>query len=143
MKDALKLDSAQTAVLTIHCQRGNLEPTITSLPVPESECDRVISGNNRLLALARRAGVSIIHTTTVYEAPLLANHPFERAMLDLDEAYVPALRSSMRKDKKPIRHRYCGPMTVHSRAAAESTLPTRRFASLKANASIGPEGGIP
>lgn len=101
MKDALKLDPAQTAVLTIDCQRGNLEPAIASLPVPESEANRVISGTNRLLALARKAGVSIIHVTTVYEAPLLANHPFERAMLELDESFTPHSQSNFAHHKSP------------------------------------------
>lgn len=101
MKDALKLDPAHTAVLTIDCQRGNLEPAIASLPVPESECNRVISGTNRLLELARKAGVPIIHVTTVYEAPLLANYPFERAMLELDESFTPHSQSNFARHKSP------------------------------------------
>ncbi len=101
MKAALRLDPGETAVLTIDCQRGNLEPAIASLPVPEAECERVIAGTNRLLALAREAGVSIIHTTTVYEAPLLANHPFERAMLALQESFTPHRQSNFAHHKSP------------------------------------------
>lgn len=101
MKDALKLDPAQTAVLTIDCQRGNLEPAIASLPVPEAECDRVIAGANRLLALARESGVAVIHTTTVFEAPLLASHPFERAMLELAESFTPHRASNFAHHKSP------------------------------------------
>lgn len=101
MKDALRLDPTQTAVLTIDCQRGNLEPAIASLPVPEPECDRVITSANRLLALARQAGVAVIHTTTVYEAPLLANHPFERAMLELEESFTPHRQSNFAHHKSP------------------------------------------
>lgn len=101
MKDALKLDAAQTAVLTIDCQRGNLDPAIASLPVPEAECDRVISGANRLLGLARKAGVAIIHVTTVYEAPLLASHPFERAMLEIEESFTPHRQSGFDRHKQP------------------------------------------
>jgi len=101
MKNALELDPAQTAVVTIDCQRGNLEPAIASLPVPESECDRVISGTNRLLALARRAGVAVIHVTTVYETPLLANHPFERAMLEIQESFTPHAQSDFAHHKSP------------------------------------------
>ncbi|MGQ0750203.1 MAG: cysteine hydrolase family protein [Betaproteobacteria bacterium] len=101
MKNALKLDPAQIAALTIDCQRGNLDPAIASLPVPESECDRVIAGTNRLLALARRAGIPVIHATTVYEAPLLANHPFERAMLELKESFTPDRQSNFAHHKSP------------------------------------------
>ena len=101
MKGALKLDPAQTTVLTIDCQRGNLDPAIASLPVPEAECDRVISGANRLLGLARKAGVAIIHVTTVYEAPLLASHPFERAMLEIEESFTPHRQSRFDHHKRP------------------------------------------
>lgn len=101
MNEALKLDPAQTAVLTIDCQRGNLEPAIASLPVPESEANRVIAGTNRLLALGRKAGISVIHVTTVYEAPLLANHPFERAMLELAESFTPHRQSNFAHHKSP------------------------------------------
>ena len=36
-----------------------------------------------------------------------------------------------------------GPETVHSKAEAPSSLPTRRFASRNAKWSIGPDGGTP
>ena len=101
MKEALNLDSAQTTVLTIDCQRGNLDPEIASLPVPESECDRVIGGTNRLLALAREASVAVIHATTVYETPLRAQHPFERAMLELEESFTPHRQSDFARHKSP------------------------------------------
>ena len=101
MKDALRLDPKHTVVLTIDCQRGNLEPAIASLPVPESECSRVIAGTNRLLALARKAGIAVKHTTTVFEAPLLANHPFERAMLELEESFTPHRQSNFAHHKSP------------------------------------------
>jgi nicotinamidase-related amidase len=101
MKQALKLDRAHTAVLTIDCQRGNLDPAIASLPVPEAECKRVLDGTNRLLALARANGVAVLHATTVYEAPLLAQHPFERAMVELQESFTPHRASDFARHKSP------------------------------------------
>ena len=101
MKQALKLDRARTAVLTIDCQRGNLDPAIASLPVPEAECKRVLDGTNRLLALARANGVAVLHATTVYEAPLLAQHPFERAMVELQESFTPHRASDFARHKSP------------------------------------------
>ncbi|MEE9274343.1 MAG: hypothetical protein V3V62_03420, partial [bacterium] len=89
MKKTLRLEPGSSAVVTIDCQRGNLEPEIASLPVPEADCGRVIKGTNRLLGVARRAGVPIIHVWTVYEEPLLAAHPFERAMLETKESFTP------------------------------------------------------
>jgi biuret amidohydrolase len=101
MKGALKLDAADCVVLTIDCQRGNLEPAIASLPVPEPECSNVLAGSNRLLAMARAAGVAVVHASTVYEAPLLANHPFERAMLELKESFTPGAPSNFSQHKSP------------------------------------------
>lgn len=101
MREALTLDPARTAVVTIDCQRGNLEPGIASLPVPPSECDRVIAGTNALLQLARRHAVPIVHVTTAWEAPLLAQHPFEKAMLELKQSFVPQGQSSFARHKSP------------------------------------------
>lgn len=101
MTQALKLDPGATAVVTIDCQRGNLEPAIASLPVPAAQCERVIEGTNRLLAIARHSHVPIIHVTTVYEAPLLAQHPFEQAMLELKESFSPHAKSDFARHKSP------------------------------------------
>jgi nicotinamidase-related amidase len=101
MKAALTIDPATTAVLTIDCQRGNLDPEIASLPVPAAECERVIAGTNRLLATARRRGIAVLHVTTVYEAPLLGQHPFERAMLSLKASFSPHTRSDFARHKSP------------------------------------------
>jgi nicotinamidase-related amidase len=100
MKNALAIDPARTAVVTIDCQRGNLDPEIASLPVPESECERVIAGTNRLLATARKAGIGIVHVSTVYEEPLLASHPFERAMLSIEESFTPHRESRFDRHKR-------------------------------------------
>ena len=101
MKSALILETADCAVLTIDCQRGNLEPAFASLPVPEPECRRVIAGTNRLLAIARGAGLAVVHVTTVWEAPLQASHPFERSMLELRESFTPHRASDFAHHKSP------------------------------------------
>lgn len=101
MNALLEIDPAAAAVLTIDCQRGNLEPEIASLPVPADECKRVIAGTNRLLATARRHGIAVVHVTTVYEAPLLGNHPFERAMLQLKASFSPHAKSDFARHKSP------------------------------------------
>jgi nicotinamidase-related amidase len=101
MNDALMIAPESTAVITIDCQRGNLDPAIASLPVPAADCARVIDGTNRLLAMARRAGIPVIHLTTVFEAPLLASHPFEQAMLALKQSFAPHARSDFKRHKSP------------------------------------------
>jgi len=101
MNALLEIDPASAAVLTIDCQRGNLEPEIASLPVPADECKRVIAGTNRLLATARRHGIAVVHVTTVYESPLLGKHPFERAMLELKASFSPHAKSDFARHKSP------------------------------------------
>ena len=101
MNAALRLDPASAAVVTIDCQRGNLEPAIASLPVPEPDCHRVVESTNRLIALARAAAIPILHVSTVYEAPLLAQHPFERAMLEASASFTPHRQSDFARHKRP------------------------------------------
>jgi nicotinamidase-related amidase len=101
MRDALAIDPARTAVVTIDCQRGNLEPAIASLPVPPAECNRVMAGTNGLLRLARAHGIAVVHVSTAWEAPLLAQHPFERAMLALRQSFVPQGQSDFARHKRP------------------------------------------
>src|SRR5690606_14599674 len=101
MKAALHLAPAATAVVTIDCPRGNLHPAIASLPVPEPHCHRVVEATNRLVAAARALAIPIVHVSTVYEAPLLANHPVERAMLAAKESFTPHRRSDFARHKRP------------------------------------------
>lgn len=101
MKDELHLEAARTAVVTIDCQRGNLDPEIASLPVPKAECQRILGGINRLLADARKVGAPIIHVDTVYEESLLGTHPFERAMLNAKQSFTPHSQSDFARHKRP------------------------------------------
>ena len=101
MKNALQLDPADCAVLTIDCQRGNLDPEYASLPVPEPECQRVMTGTNRLLKMARASGIAVVHASTVWEQPLMATHPFERAMVALKESFTPHKNSNFAHHKSP------------------------------------------
>ena len=101
MKAALALDAQACAVVTIDCQRGNLDPSVASLPVPQADCERVVAGTNRLLHTARRRGIAIFHVTTVYEESLLASHPFERAMLQAGLSFTPRDASDFARHKRP------------------------------------------
>ncbi|MEE9241453.1 MAG: cysteine hydrolase [bacterium] len=101
MKDELHLEAGRAAVVTIDCQRGNLDPEIASLPVPEAECRRILGGINRLLTGAREAGIPVIHVDTVYEESLLGKHPFEQAMLSAKESFTPHRQSDFARHKSP------------------------------------------
>lgn len=101
MNEALRLVPGKSAVVTIDCQRGNLEPEIATLPVPDEECRRVIAGTNRLISFARISKIPIIHVYTVYEDPLLGKHPFEQAMLGAKESFTPHRQSDFARHKSP------------------------------------------
>lgn len=101
MKAALAIDPARSAVLTIDCQRGNLDPSIASLPVPEAESKRVLAGLNRLIGSARERSIPVIHVDTSYEASLLGAHPFERAMLAARQSFTPHRTSDFSRHKSP------------------------------------------
>jgi nicotinamidase-related amidase len=101
MNEALRLVPGKTVVVTIDCQRGNLEPEIATLPVPAEECERVIAGTNRLISLARNSDIPIIHVYTVYEDALLGKHPFEQAMLGAKQSFTPHQQSDFARHKSP------------------------------------------
>ena len=101
MKAALTLDARRCAVVTIDCQRGNLDPAIASLPVPQADCERVVAATNRLLRFARARAIAVLHVTTVYEESLLATHPFERAMLAARLSFTAHRASDFARHKRP------------------------------------------
>lgn len=101
MKAVLRVDAARSAVLTIDCQRGNLDPAIASLPVPEAEATRAIDGLNRLIGLARARSVPVVHVDTVYEPSLLGTHPFEQAMREAKQSFTPHKQSDFARHKSP------------------------------------------
>ena len=61
MNDLIHIDPSTTAVLTVDLQRDYLDPTVSTRPVLQSEADRVIESTRRLLAFARRLGISVVH----------------------------------------------------------------------------------
>jgi nicotinamidase-related amidase len=101
MKAALRIEPTRSAVVTIDCQRGNLDPTIASLPVPEAECIRVIANLNRLIGRAREEAIVVLHVDTVYEPSLLGTHPFERAMQEAKQSFTPHKQSDFSRHKSP------------------------------------------
>lgn len=101
MKAALTIEPERSAVLTIDCQRGNLDPAIASLPVPEAESRRILTGLNRLIGQARARSIPVIHVDTVYEPVLLGKHPFERAMLETRQSFTPHRQSDFARHKVP------------------------------------------
>lgn len=101
MKAELRVEAERCAVVTIDCQRGNLDPEIATLPVPDQDVRRIVAGINRLTARARQVGVPIIHMETVYEDSLRGAHPFEQAMLNAKQSFTPDRQSRFGDHKSP------------------------------------------
>lgn len=101
MKTALRIEPGRAAVVTIDCQRGNLDPELASLPVPEAESRRILAGLDRLIGTARSLAIPVIHVDTVYEPSLLGAHPFERAMADARQSFTPHRQSDFSRHKAP------------------------------------------
>ncbi len=89
MKKMLAIDPKKTAVITIDMQKGNIDPEMATLPVPAEECKRIISGTQRLLAMARETGVQVIHVITYYHPSEVAPNPFERATVVARQSLTP------------------------------------------------------
>lgn len=89
MKQMLSLDPVTTAVITIDMQRGALDPDVATLPVPAPEGRRVLAGTAELLAMARGAGMPVIHVLTWWHRTEIAAHPFERALIDARQSLTP------------------------------------------------------
>lgn len=99
MKEALRLDPRSTAVITVDIQRGNVDPEVATLPVPEGECRRILENTARLLRFARSIPIPVVHVVTAYARPELASHPFERAMLEAKESFTPHRESHFERHK--------------------------------------------
>jgi nicotinamidase-related amidase len=64
MKALLEIRPKETAIVTVDMHRGHLDLSVATMPAPEKECERVIRATERLLAIARPAGVHVVHVVT-------------------------------------------------------------------------------
>ncbi|HUZ88853.1 MAG TPA: cysteine hydrolase [Candidatus Acidoferrales bacterium] len=61
MKEQLVIEPEGTAVITIDCHRGHLDPEIATMPVAPEVAAAVVGATARLLSLARASGMPVIH----------------------------------------------------------------------------------
>lgn len=61
LNDALVLEAARTAVVTIDCHRGHLDPEVATMPVAPEHAAAVVANTARLLEGTRRLGIPVIH----------------------------------------------------------------------------------
>ncbi|MFP3916091.1 MAG: cysteine hydrolase family protein [Actinomycetota bacterium] len=65
MNQALTIDPARTAALTIDMQREYLDETVGQSVVVASEAERVLKASRRLLDLCRGMGIPVVHVYVV------------------------------------------------------------------------------
>jgi len=97
----LVVDPITTAVITIDCHRGHLDPTVATMPVEPAAAAGVVAVVGRLLEVARRKRMAVIHVvlqTRVLrggEPESMAN-PFWSAIEDGRQSLVPGKPSTVK-----------------------------------------------
>jgi nicotinamidase-related amidase len=61
MNDLLEIDPARTVVLTVDLQRDYIDPSVATRPTLESEAERVVAANVRMLERTRALGIPTVH----------------------------------------------------------------------------------
>jgi nicotinamidase-related amidase len=92
MNDAMVIDPAHTAVLTIDMHRGHLDPEIATMPVVAEVAGRLVETTAAFLAAARAAGLTIIHSVTVKrDVEAAFGNPFGRVLGQTGQSVAPAV----------------------------------------------------
>lgn len=61
LNQQLEIDPRRTAVITIDCHRGHLDPAVATMPVAPEAAASVVAATARLVRLARSSGMPVIH----------------------------------------------------------------------------------
>lgn len=99
LNEALAIDPSTTAVITVDCHRGHLDPEIATMPVAPEAAATVVENTRRLLELARGSGMTVVHVILVNRVldgvpePML--NPFWRTVESVDEMLTPHRRSTI------------------------------------------------
>ena len=100
LRDALTLDPATTAVVTVDCHRGHLDPEVATMPVAPEAAAGVVAATARLLRAARERGLPVIHVVLQNRilpdgVPEPLHNPFWRAIESVDERLTPERESTI------------------------------------------------
>jgi nicotinamidase-related amidase len=100
LNEALDIDPARTAVITIDCHRGHLDPEIATMPVSAEHAASVVANTAELLRIARSSGMTVIHVILQNrvlpggDAEPMRN-PFWRTVDGIKVALTPDVPSTM------------------------------------------------
>ena len=75
--EALRIHSADAAILTIDLHRGHLDPDVATLPLEQSRAAAVTAASTSFLDAVRPLGVPIVHVITSYrDTDEILSNPF-------------------------------------------------------------------
>jgi biuret amidohydrolase len=100
LNEALTIDPATTAVVTIDCHRGHLDPEVATMPVSAEHAAAVVERTAELVRMARAAGMPVIHVILQNrvlpggDAEPMRN-PFWRTVESINEQLTPDRPSTM------------------------------------------------
>lgn len=88
----LTIEPRCTAVVTIDMKRLYLDPAVGHSPLPKEVSASVVSSSVRLLGLARRLGMPVVHVVLQNRGVVGASRPFYDALYKLGEGISPGSR---------------------------------------------------
>jgi biuret amidohydrolase len=101
LNESLEIDPRRTAIITVDCHRGHLDPSIATMPVAADRAERVVAAIGRLLRAGRVAGIPVIHVILQTRVradgtPESMSNPFWRALEEKNQSLTPVLPSTVR-----------------------------------------------
>lgn len=99
--DGLQIDPRRTAIITVDCHRGHLDPSIATMPVEPAQAASVVANVAELLRVGRAAGMAVVHVILQNRilpdgAPESMANPFWRALDGAGQSLTPGLASTVR-----------------------------------------------
>jgi biuret amidohydrolase len=100
MNNGLEIDPARTAVVTVDCHRGHLDPEVATMPVAADVAHSVVANTKRLCDFARAGGMSVVHVILTWRrmpdgTPEPFRNPWWQAVDAANEMLTPDLESSI------------------------------------------------
>ena len=99
LADRLVLDPARTALITVDCHRGHLDPEVATMPVEPSTAARVVSTIARLCSFARELDMPVVHvileTLTLRGKVESTANPFWREVEAARQSLTPGRKSTV------------------------------------------------
>ena len=102
LNQALTVEPRRTAVITIDCHRGHLDPSVATMPVAPEVAAQVVSSTSRLVKFARQNGMPVIHA--ILQQRILPDgdaeqmrNPFWRTVEELNQVLTPGRPSTIKR----------------------------------------------